>query len=162
MFREDDEAYALWRDDVGVPAARISRLDEKDNFWSMGDTGPCGPCSEIHVDRGRGDAPCSQSPCGPGCDCGRFMEVWNLVFMQFDRGKDGVLKPLAKTGVDTGMGLERITAVLQGVESNYQTDLSADRRRGRVSPAGPARESPARSTTAGGWRFKSSPITHAP
>jgi alanyl-tRNA synthetase len=123
VFREDDEAFALWRDGVGVPAARISRLDEKDNFWSMGDTGPCGPCSEIHVDRGRGEAPCTQSPCGPGCDCGRFMEVWNLVFMQYDRGKDGVLKPLARTGVDTGMGLERITAVLQGVESNYQTDL---------------------------------------
>ncbi|HYV85330.1 MAG TPA: alanine--tRNA ligase [Patescibacteria group bacterium] len=125
VFRDDDEAYALWRDGIGVPAARISRLDEKDNFWSMGDTGPCGPCSEIHVDRGRGESRCSQPSCGPGCDCGRFMEIWNLVFMQFDRGADGVLHPLAKTGVDTGMGLERITAVLQGVESNYQTDLFA-------------------------------------
>jgi alanyl-tRNA synthetase len=123
VFREDDEAFALWRDGIGVPAARISRLDEKDNFWSMGDTGPCGPCSEIHFDRGRGEGRCTQSPCGPGCDCGRYMEIWNLVFMQFDRNVDGVLSPLAKTGVDTGMGLERLTAVLQGVESNYQTDL---------------------------------------
>ena len=123
VFREDDEAFGLWRDGVGVPPARIARLDEKDNFWSMGDTGPCGPCSEIHIDRGRGEGACTRSPCGPGCDCGRFMEIWNLVFMQFDRGPDGVLKPLARTGVDTGMGLERLAAVLQGAESNYGTDL---------------------------------------
>jgi len=125
VFRDDDEAYDLWRKGIGIPADHLSRLGEKDNFWSMGDTGPCGPCSEIHVDRGRerSRGSCTQSPCGPGCDCGRFMEIWNLVFMQFDRDRAGTLNPLTKTGVDTGMGLERLTAVLQGVESNYDTDL---------------------------------------
>ena len=125
VFRDDDEAYDLWRKGIGIPADHLSRLGEKDNFWSMGDTGPCGPCSEIHVDRGRERAqgPCTLSPCGPGCDCGRFMEIWNLVFMQFDRDRSGALNPLAKTGVDTGMGLERLTAVLQGAGSNYDTDL---------------------------------------
>ncbi len=124
VFRDDDDAYALWRDQEGVPVARIARLGEKDNFWSMGDTGPCGPCSEIHIDRTR---KCGLQPanpaCDPGCDCGRFMELWNLVFMQFDRQPDGRLLPLGKTGVDTGMGLERITAVLQDVKSNYESDL---------------------------------------
>ncbi|HUD72803.1 MAG TPA: alanine--tRNA ligase [Dongiaceae bacterium] len=123
VFRDDDEAADLWRKGIGIEAARIVRLDEKDNFWSMGDTGPCGPCSEIHIDRGRGAGPCTSNPCGPGCDCGRFMEIWNLVFMQFDRDRSGTLNPLQKTGVDTGMGLERLSAVLQGVESNYDTDL---------------------------------------
>jgi len=125
VFRDDDEAYDLWRKGIGIPGDRLSRLDEKDNFWSMGDTGPCGPCSEIHVDRGRERAtgPCTLSPCAPGCDCGRFMEIWNLVFMQFDRDRSGALNPLGKTGVDTGMGLERLTAVVQGVDSNYDTDL---------------------------------------
>jgi alanyl-tRNA synthetase len=123
VFRDDDEALRHWRDDVGIPAAAITRLGEEDNFWSMGETGPCGPCSEIHYEQERGDGPCTQSPCGPGCGCGRYMEIWNLVFMQFDRGADGTLVPLARTGVDTGMGLERLSAVLQGVESNYDTDL---------------------------------------
>jgi alanyl-tRNA synthetase len=123
VFREDDEAHDLWRRGPGVPEARIARLDEADNFWSMGETGPCGPCSEIHFDRGRQPLPCNITPCRPGCDCGRFMEIWNLVFMQYDRQADGTLVPLARTGVDTGMGLERLSAVLQGVESNYDTDL---------------------------------------
>ncbi|HZN02245.1 MAG TPA: alanine--tRNA ligase, partial [Candidatus Polarisedimenticolia bacterium] len=123
VFREDDEAHELWRKGPGVPESRIARLDEADNFWSMGETGPCGPCSEIHVDRGKQPIPCNVSPCRPGCDCGRFMEIWNLVFMQYDRRPDGTLVPLARTGVDTGMGLERLSAVLQGVESNYDTDL---------------------------------------
>ncbi|HKQ96641.1 MAG TPA: alanine--tRNA ligase, partial [Candidatus Polarisedimenticolia bacterium] len=123
IFRDDDEAHALWHKGIGLEASRIVRLDEKDNFWSMGDTGPCGPCSEIHIDRGRGSGPCTSNPCAPGCDCGRFMEIWNLVFMQFDRDRSGTLNPLAKTGVDTGMGLERLSAVMQGVESNYDTDL---------------------------------------
>ena len=123
VFREDDEAHDLWAKGPGVPLARIARLDEADNFWSMGETGPCGPCSEIHFDRGRQPAACTVSPCAPGCDCGRFMEIWNLVFMQYDRQADGRLVPLARTGVDTGMGLERLAAVLQGVESNYDTDL---------------------------------------
>ncbi len=122
VFREDDEAYDLWREGVGVPAARIARLGEKDNFWSMGDTGPCGPCSEIHFDQ-TGVCAKGLKDCDPGHDCGRFMELWNLVFMQFDRQKDGTLKPLQRRGVDTGMGLERITAVLQDVKSNYDTDL---------------------------------------
>jgi alanyl-tRNA synthetase len=123
VFRDDDEAYDLWRSGPGVPAERIARLGEADNFWSMGDTGPCGPCSEIHYDRGRQNAPCTLTPCGPGCDCGRHMEIWNLVFMQYDRKADGTLDPLQRTGVDTGMGLERLCSVLQGVESNYDTDL---------------------------------------
>jgi alanyl-tRNA synthetase len=123
VFREDDEAHDLWIRGPGVPASRIARLDEADNFWSMGETGPCGPCSEIHVDRGKQPIACTVSPCRPGCDCGRFMEIWNLVFMQYDRQADGALVPLARTGVDTGMGLERLSAVLQGVESNYDTDL---------------------------------------
>ncbi|MGH9751064.1 MAG: alanine--tRNA ligase [Candidatus Polarisedimenticolia bacterium] len=124
VFRDDDEAHALWRDLVGLDAARITRLGEKDNFWSMGDTGPCGPCSEIHFDR-TGRCAEGRADCDPGHDCGRFMELWNLVFMQFDRRLDGSLQALRRTGVDTGMGLERITAVLQGAESNYDTDLLA-------------------------------------
>jgi len=122
VFREDDEAFDIWRTERAVPEGRILRLGEEDNFWSMGDTGPCGPCSEIHVDRGPGSG-CGRPECNPGHDCGRFMELWNLVFMQFDRQADGTLKALARKGVDTGMGLERIASVLQGVESNYDTDL---------------------------------------
>jgi alanyl-tRNA synthetase len=122
VFKDDDEAYTLWEKGIGVPRGRIARLGEKDNFWSMGDTGPCGPCSEIHIDRS-GVCGEGRSDCDPGHDCGRFMELWNLVFMQFDRQADGGLQPLRRTGVDTGMGLERIASVLQGVESNYATDL---------------------------------------
>jgi alanyl-tRNA synthetase len=122
VFRDDDEAFALWREEIGVPPSRVTRLGEKDNFWSMGDTGPCGPCSEIHYDRTRA-CPQGNPDCDPGHDCGRFMELWNLVFMQFDRQAGGDLRPLARKGVDTGMGLERLSAVLQGVESNYDTDL---------------------------------------
>ncbi|MEE9291973.1 MAG: alanine--tRNA ligase [Acidobacteriota bacterium] len=124
VYQEDDEAHDLWKRDIGLPVSRIVRLGEKDNFWSMGETGPCGPCSEIHIDRGARKG-CGSAQCDPGHDCGRFMELWNLVFMQFDRKADGSLAPLKKTGVDTGMGLERITAVMQGVESNYETDLIA-------------------------------------
>ena len=122
VFREDDESFRIWREVVGLPSDRIVRLGEEDNFWSMGEIGPCGPCSEIHYDRGP-DKGCGRKDCHPGHDCGRFMELWNLVFMQYDRQPGGELKPLAKTGVDTGMGLERIASVLQGVESNYDTDL---------------------------------------
>jgi alanyl-tRNA synthetase len=120
VFKDDDEAYALWS--RLVPQSRIARLGEKDNFWSMGDTGPCGPCSEIHYEVPE-PPDCGRKNCDPGHDCGRFMELWNLVFMQYDRQGDGRLAPLQRTGVDTGMGLERITAVLQGVKSNYDTDL---------------------------------------
>ena len=122
VFREDDDASRIWVREVGLPAGRVLRMDEADNFWSMGETGPCGPCSEIHFDRGAGRG-CGRPGCGVGCSCDRFMELWNLVFMEFDRQKDGTLRPLAAPGVDTGMGLERIASVLQGVESNYDTDL---------------------------------------
>ncbi|MBF0204348.1 MAG: alanine--tRNA ligase [Desulfamplus sp.] len=122
VFNNDDEAYALWRDKVGVPEERIVRLGEKDNFWAMGDTGPCGPCSEIHIDRGP-EFGCDNPNCAVGCDCDRYLELWNLVFMQFERDSDGNLTPLPKPSIDTGMGLERIASVLQNAPTNYDTDL---------------------------------------
>ncbi len=120
-FRDDDEAAALWREKVGVAPERIFRFDEKDNFWSMGDTGPCGPCTEIFVDRGSKYS-CGKPTCTVGCDCDRFMEIWNLVFMQYDRNAEGKLTPLPKPSVDTGMGLERVASVLQNAETNYEID----------------------------------------
>jgi alanyl-tRNA synthetase len=124
VFREDDEAEALWQKVTGIPKSRIFRLDEKDNFWQMGETGPCGPCSEIHYDLGAGAAEpgreCEEFPSDAG---GRFVEIWNLVFMQYDRDASGKLTPLPRPSIDTGMGLERIAAVLQGKISNYDTDL---------------------------------------
>ncbi|HSC34170.1 MAG TPA: alanine--tRNA ligase [Thermodesulfobacteriota bacterium] len=122
VFTDDDEAALLWRNVDGLPSDRIVRMGEKDNFWAMGDTGPCGPCSEIIIDQGE-DFGCGKSNCAPGCECDRFLELWNLVFMQYDRDKSGKLNPLPNPSIDTGMGLERITAVLQGVRSNYETDL---------------------------------------
>jgi alanyl-tRNA synthetase len=122
VFEQDDEAAELWRDAVGVSPDRIVRMGEKDNFWAMGDTGPCGPCSEILIDQGE-EFSCGKADCRVGCDCDRYLELWNLVFMQYDRDKDGNLNPLPNPSIDTGMGLERITAVLQGVKSNYETDL---------------------------------------
>ena len=122
VFTDDDEAHGLWQEVVGLPADRIFRLGEKDNFWAMGETGPCGPCSEILFDRGE-DTGCRLPDCGPDCDCGRFLELWNLVFMQYDRDDRGELHPLPKPSIDTGMGLERLAAVLQGQDSNYHTDL---------------------------------------
>ena len=122
VFEEDDEAYDLWRDRVGLPESRIYRLGASENFWSMGDTGPCGPCSEIHIDFGRPDS-CSNDACDPSCECGRWLEFWNLVFMQYDRDASGKQTPLPKPSVDTGMGLERMAQILQGVGSNYETDL---------------------------------------
>ncbi|MEL7297764.1 MAG: alanine--tRNA ligase [Pseudomonadota bacterium] len=121
VFREDDEAAAIWIDEVGVPADRLSRLDEKDNFWQMGDTGPCGPCSEIFFDHGPDVE--GGPPGAPDDDGDRYVEIWNLVFMQYDRDASGTLTPLPKPSVDTGMGLERVSAVLQGVHSIYETDL---------------------------------------
>ncbi|MGB9807950.1 MAG: alanine--tRNA ligase [Thermosulfidibacteraceae bacterium] len=121
IFENDDEAFDIWNREIGIPSERIVRMGEKDNFWSMGDTGPCGPCSEIIFDQGEDMA------CGPNCDiycgCDRFLEVWNLVFMQYNRNPDGTLEPLPSPSIDTGMGLERITAILQGKRSNYDTDL---------------------------------------
>ena len=118
----DAEAYDLWLGE-GVPEERIYEMGLKDNFWQMGDTGPCGPCSEIHYDMGAIASDQGHTDCEFGCDCGRYVEIWNLVFMQFDRDSSGKLTPLPKPSIDTGMGLERVTAVLQGVISNYETDL---------------------------------------
>jgi alanyl-tRNA synthetase len=118
----DAEAYDLWLGQ-GVAKERIFEFGLKDNFWQMGDTGPCGPCSEIHYDMGPAASDQSHTDCAFGCDCGRYVEIWNLVFMQFDRDASGKLNPLPKPSIDTGMGLERITAVLQRVISNYETDL---------------------------------------
>ncbi len=121
VFREDDEAADIWLKEIGVSPERFSRMGEKSNFWAMGDTGPCGPCSEIFYDHG---ARIPGGPPGsPEEDGDRFVEIWNLVFMQFERAADGTLTPLPKPSVDTGMGLERIAAVLQGVHSNYDIDL---------------------------------------
>lgn len=121
VFREDEEAADIWLKEIGVDPQRFSRGDEQDNFWSMGDTGPCGPCTEIFYDHGEGIP--GGPPCTPEADGDRYIEIWNLVFMQFDRSANGVLTPLAKPSVDTGMGLERIAAVLQGVHNNYDIDL---------------------------------------
>ena len=126
VFREDDDAENLWQEMTGIPKSRIFRLDEKDNFWQMGDTGPCGPCSEIHYDYGVEAAEKGREheefPLDGG---GRFVEIWNLVFMQFDRDQSGNMTPLPRPSIDTGMGLERIAAVLQNKLSNYETDLIA-------------------------------------
>ncbi len=122
VYLDDDEAYRLWAEEVGVPRNRIFRYGKKDNFWAMGDTGPCGPCSEIHYDLGADiEAGEPFQLIEKGSD--RFVELWNLVFMEFDQGADGVLRPLPKPSIDTGMGLERITAVVQGKRSNFDTDL---------------------------------------
>ena len=121
VFREDDEAAEIWSSKIGIDPERIVRLDEEDNFWSMGDTGPCGPCSEIYYDHGEQYE--GTPPGSPGDDGDRFVEIWNLVFMQFNRDAAGELTPLPKPSVDTGMGLERVAAVMQGVNSNYETDL---------------------------------------
>ncbi|MBU4191179.1 MAG: alanine--tRNA ligase [Proteobacteria bacterium] len=122
IYKDDDEAGELWQKVAGVPIERIYRLGEKDNFWSMGDTGPCGPCSEVHFDQGE-HVGCGPE-CGIGkCDCDRYLEIWNLVFMQYDQAEDGTRTPLPRPSIDTGMGLERIAAVCQGVASNYETDL---------------------------------------
>jgi alanyl-tRNA synthetase len=118
----DAEAYDLWLGQ-GVPKERIFEFGLKDNFWQMGDTGPCGPCSELHYDMGPAASDQGHTDCKFGCDCGRYVEIWNLVFMQFDRDAGGKLTPLPKPSIDTGMGLERLAAVLQGVISNYDTDL---------------------------------------
>ncbi len=121
-LQRDAEAYDLWAAQ-GVPKERIYEMGLKDNFWQMGDTGPCGPCSEIHYDMGPAASEQGHTDCAFTCDCGRYVEIWNLVFMQFDRDSSGKLNPLPKPSIDTGMGLERVTAVLQGVISNYDTDL---------------------------------------
>ena len=122
VYEKDDEAAEIWEKDVGVPPERIFRLGEKDNFWQMGDTGPCGPCSEILIDQGPGLG-CGKPGCMPGCDCDRYLEIWNLVFMQYNRDAAGELSPLPHPSIDTGMGLERLAAALQGKVNNFDSDL---------------------------------------
>lgn len=122
VFEKDDEAAKIWHEQEKVPLDRIFRFGEKDNFWSMGETGPCGPCSELYIDRGEKYG-CGKKTCTVGCDCDRYMEFWNLVFMQYDRSADGKLTPLPKPSVDTGAGLERLAAILQDAPTNYDTDL---------------------------------------
>lgn len=124
IYNDDDQAYEIWNKEIGIPAEKIIRLGEKDNFWQMGDTGPCGPCSEIHYDNGK-DVGCKTTKCDPSCPCGRFTEIWNLVFMQFDRQQNGKLIPLKQTGIDTGMGFERLNMILQKKETIFQTDIFA-------------------------------------
>jgi len=123
IYLEDDEAFELWQKVAGVPAERITRLGKEDNFWAMGDTGPCGPDSELIWDRGPQACSCGRPDCSPATHCDRWLEVWNLVFMQFEAQADGTLVPLPRPSVDTGMGLERVTSILQGVDNNYDTDL---------------------------------------
>ncbi len=127
VYTDDDEAFGLWKAVAGFGDDRVLRLGEKDNFWAMGDTGPCGPCSEVHYHQGD-HLPCAEAAAGrrclgPACECDRWLEIWNLVFMQFNRDAGGRLTPLPRPSIDTGMGLERIAAVVQGVESNFLTDL---------------------------------------
>ncbi|MFO7559346.1 MAG: alanine--tRNA ligase [Desulfobacterales bacterium] len=122
IYLDDDEAFDIWNKNIGVPEDRIVRLGKKDNFWAMGDTGPCGPCSEIHIDRGESFG-CGRPECAVGCECDRYLEIWNLVFMQFNQDETGKMAPLPKPSIDTGMGLERIASVLQNAPTNYETDL---------------------------------------
>ncbi|MBW2105370.1 MAG: alanine--tRNA ligase [Deltaproteobacteria bacterium] len=125
VYTDDDEAYKIWNENIGVPHEKILRLGGEDNFWSMGNTGPCGPCSEIYIDQGA-EVGCGKPTCKPGCGCDRYLEIWNLVFTQYNREPDGALTPLPRPNIDTGMGLERLAAVLQGVYSNYDSDLFVD------------------------------------
>ena len=122
IYQEDDEAFEIWNKIMGVPADRIVRMGMDSNFWMMGETGPCGPCSEILYDQGPGVG-CGRPECSVECNCDRHLELWNHVFTQFDRDKDGHFHPLPKPNIDTGMGLERLAAVIQGVSSNYDSDL---------------------------------------
>ncbi|MFA6431881.1 MAG: alanine--tRNA ligase [Candidatus Margulisiibacteriota bacterium] len=125
VYEKDDEAFLIWQEGIGLPKEIIYRLGEDNNFWAAGPTGPCGPCSEIYFDQGEKYG-CGKKECGPGCDCDRVLEIWNLVFIQYNRNEKGELTPLKQKGIDTGMGLERITAVLQGVQDNFDTDIFAN------------------------------------
>ena len=127
VYKDDDEAYDIWKNIIKLPEHKIIKFGEKDNFWpseapSKGPNGPCGPCSEIFYDYGE-DVGCRKKDCTPACDCGRFVEVWNLVFTQYDRRQDGTLKPLPSRNIDTGMGLERLASVMQGVRTNFEIDI---------------------------------------
>jgi alanyl-tRNA synthetase len=122
IFKDDEEAFEIWSKEIGLPKEKILRLDEDTNFWNMGETGPCGPCSEIHLDRGE-KIGCQKKDCGPACSCDRFLELWNLVFTQYDRKKNNKLTPLPQKNIDTGMGLERLASVLQSCSDSFETDL---------------------------------------
>ena len=122
VYEKDDESARIWQDEIGIAPEKIFRLGEKDNFWQMGDTGPCGPCSEILIDQGT-EMSCNQPWCRVGCDCDRYLEIWNLVFMQYNRDSSGKLTALPKPSIDTGMGIERLSAVFQGKKSNFDSDL---------------------------------------
>jgi alanyl-tRNA synthetase len=127
VYKDDDEAYKVWKDKIRIPEGKIIKLGDKENFWpseakAKGPNGPCGPCAEIFFDQGN-NVGCAKPDCSPACDCERFVEVWNLVFTQFNRKEGGVLEPLPKKNIDTGMGLERLAAVMQGVKNNFETDL---------------------------------------
>jgi alanyl-tRNA synthetase len=122
IYIDDDEAHELWHKNIGVPEEKILRFGAEDNFWAMGDTGPCDPCSEVHMDRGEKYG-CDRPDCGVGCECDRYLEIWNLVFMQFNREASGKMDPLPKPSIDTGMGLERLIALVQDVPTNYDIDL---------------------------------------
>ncbi|MGB9561833.1 MAG: alanine--tRNA ligase, partial [bacterium] len=122
VYKDDDESENYWITRIGLPRERVLRFDEKYNFWEMGDVGPCGPCTEIHYDYGE-EFGCGEPNCRPNCGCGRFVEVWNIVFMEYFRDENGTLHPLPQKNVDTGMGFERLTSIIQAKTSNYQTDL---------------------------------------
>jgi len=122
IFRDDDEAFDIWNSEIGVPAKRIYRMGEEDNFWSVGPVGPCGPCSELIYDQGPAFS-CGKDTCDVGCDCDRYLEIWNLVFMQYNRDENGDMAPLPKQNIDTGMGLERLASVVQQVNGDFETDL---------------------------------------
>jgi len=122
VFKDDKESFDIWHTEIGIPQEKIGKLGKKDNFWQMGDTGPCGPCSEIYADQGKKYG-CGDKACAPGCECDRYIEIWNLVFMQYDQQADGTLIPLKQKGVDTGMGFERLCMFSQGKNSVFETDL---------------------------------------
>lgn len=122
IYKDDEEAYSVWRNEVGLPENKIYRFDKDENFWFMGNTGPCGPCSEIIYDQGP-EFSCGKPTCDVGCNCDRYLEIWNLVFTQFDLQEDGTLVPLPKKNIDTGMGLERLTSIVQRVRTDFETDL---------------------------------------
>ena len=127
VYQDDEEAFNIWRTKIGISEEKIVRLGAKDNFWPAnaiedGPNGPCGPCSEIFFDYGK-DSDCKRKECSPGCSCGRFVEIWNLVFTQFNRKDKGILEPLPNKNIDTGMGLERMASVMQGVKSNFEIDI---------------------------------------
>jgi alanyl-tRNA synthetase len=122
VYLDDDEAYDLWHEKIGIPQERVVRFGEEDNFWAMGDTGPCGPCSELLLDRGK-QYGCDRPDCKVGCECDRYLEIWNLVFMQYNRDESGEMTPLPKPSIDTGLGLERMVTLLQDLPTNYETDL---------------------------------------